>query len=66
MEELQGAVIIAQAACPDVRFTLLSETTGLFIFQSETGVELFLRGIAYLPRLSAVVNGTEVIVSYLD
>lgn len=40
MEELQGAVIIAQAACPDVRFSFTSNTTMVFRFQSERGAEL--------------------------
>lgn len=66
MEELQGAVIIAQAACPNVRFSFTSNTTVVFRFQSERGVQLFLQGIAYYPRLNSVVFDTEVIVTYMD
>ena len=66
IEELQAAVLIALAACPDVRYRLISETSIAFTFQSEKGVQLFVNGIAFYPRLRPVVAGVEVVVIYID
>lgn len=66
MEELQGAVIVAQAVCPEVRFRLVSETTMRFNFLKQEEVDLFLQGIAYSGRLRTVVYGMEVLVEYVD
>lgn len=66
MEELQAAVLIAIAACPDVRQRLISETSIAFTFQSEKGVQLFLNGLAFYPRLRPAVVGVEVVVIYID
>jgi hypothetical protein len=55
MEELQAAVIIAIAACPDVRFVAVSETAMRFTFERPEGVELFIRGLEYYSRLRAAV-----------
>jgi hypothetical protein len=66
LEELQAAVLIAIAACPNVRFMAVSETSIRFTFEQKQGVELFARGLEYYPRLRAVVVDLEVIVAYLD
>lgn len=66
MEELQAAVLIAIAACPDVRIYQMSETSIVFTFQSEKGVRLLLNGLVFYPRLRPVAVGVEVVVTYLD
>lgn len=66
MEELQAAVLIAIAACPNVRFMAMSETSMRFAFERREGIELFLRGLEYYSRLRAVAVELEVVVTYLD
>lgn len=66
MEELQAAVLIAIAACPNVRFIAVSEASMRFTFERPEGIELFVRGLEYYSRLRAAVIDLEVIVTYLD
>lgn len=66
MEELQAAVLIAIAACPDARYRSVGQSSIVFTFVREEGVQLFLCGLAFYPRLRPVVVGTEVVVTYLD
>lgn len=66
MEELQAAVLIAIAACSEVRIYQISEVSIAFTFRSEEGLQLFVNGLVFYPRLRPVVVGTEVVVTYLD
>lgn len=66
MDEFQAAVIIAQAACPEATYRFVSANTMRFNFRNQEAVRLFISGIAFYPRLQAVVEGTEVLVTYVD
>jgi hypothetical protein len=66
MEELQAAVIIAIAACPEVEHRFISAESVRFRFVRKEGLENFLLGINYYQRLQLVVLDLEVIVSYVD
>lgn len=44
----------------------MSEISIAFTLQGEEGVQLFLNGLVFYPRLSPVVVGIEVVVTYLD
>jgi hypothetical protein len=66
MEELQAAVMIAIAACPEVRHRFVSSESVAFSFARRQGMENFLRGISYYPRLQAIVFELEVVITYVD
>ncbi len=68
MEELQAALMIAMASCPEVDCYRFSEEfeSIVFRFARIEGLQLFLQGIRTLSRVRAVVNNLEVIVTYVD
>jgi hypothetical protein len=54
------------ATYPDARYRSASANSIALTFVHEEGVQLFLRGLAFYPRLRPVVVGVEVAVTYLD
>lgn len=67
MEELQAALLIAMAACNEVKYQFTSEGVSLrLVFVRKDGQESFLRAIGTFPRLQTLVVDLSVIVTYLD
>ena len=67
MEELQAALMIAMASCPEVGYRFSENFESIVLrFARIDGLQLFLQGIRTLSRVRAVVNNLEVIVTYVE